>query len=80
MSNATGRSCPLEDVHMIRTLLGCALLAAAAPALAVDGLPDSSFGVFSSGRNLISIDIGSLNIDLLAKTLVSADGSIFRRD
>ena len=62
---------------MIRTLLGCALLATAAPALAVDGLPDSTFGVFSSGRNLISIDIGALNIDLLAKTLVSADGSIF---
>ena len=62
---------------MIRTLLGCALLAAAAPALAVDGLPDASVGIFSSGRNLISIDIGASDPDLLAKTLVSADGSIF---
>ena len=62
---------------MRRHLLICSLLLAAGPALAVDGLADSTFGVFSSGRNLIAIDQGGLNIDQLAKTLVSDNGTIF---
>lgn len=62
---------------MYRNLLASALLAAAGPALAVDGLADSTFGIFSSGRNLIAIDQGGLNIDQLAKTLVSDNGTIF---
>lgn len=62
---------------MIRKLLIATLLAAAGPALAVDGLPDSTFGLFSSGRNFVGIDLGGTNSDQLAKTLVSDDGSIF---
>ena len=62
---------------MRRHLLTCSLLLAAGPALAVDGLPDSTFGLFSSGRNFVPIDQGGTNNDQLAKTLVSKDGSIF---
>lgn len=62
---------------MIRKFLISALLAAAGPALAVDGLPDSTFGLFSSGRNFVGVDLGGTNNDQLVKTLVSADGSIF---
>lgn len=58
-------------------LLACALLASAGPALANDGLLDSSFGIFSTGRNLVAIDQGGTNADQLADTLVAADGSIF---
>jgi uncharacterized delta-60 repeat protein len=71
-------SCSLfEDDLMFRKLLACALLAAAGPAFANDGLLDSSFGIFSTGRNLVAIDQGGTNSDQLADTLVAADGSIF---
>jgi uncharacterized delta-60 repeat protein len=66
-----------ETIAMFRKLLVCTLLAAASPALANDGLLDSSFGVDSSGRNVIPIDLGGVNYDRLTDTLVSADGSIF---
>jgi uncharacterized delta-60 repeat protein len=62
---------------MYRKLLACALLAAAGPAMAVDGLLDSSFGIFSTGRNVVALDQGGTNSDTLASTLVGADGSIF---
>lgn len=62
---------------MYRKILACALLAVAGPALAVDGLLDSSFGAFATGRNIVAIDRGGTNADLLSDTLVAADGSIF---
>ncbi len=62
---------------MRRSLLAFALLVAAGPALAVDGLLDSTFGIFSTGRNVVAIDEGGTNSDTLASTLVAADGSIF---
>lgn len=62
---------------MRRHLLTCSLLLAAGPALAVDGLPDSTFGLFSSGRNFVGVDLGGTNSDQLVKTLVGEDGSIF---
>lgn len=57
--------------------LSLALLAAASPALANDGLLDSSFGIFSTGRNVIALDNGGSNADALADVLVAADRSIF---
>ncbi|MBL0164512.1 MAG: hypothetical protein IPP82_12955 [Xanthomonadales bacterium] len=62
---------------MIRKILTCALLVAAGPALAVDGLLDSSFGIFSSGRNVAAPDQGGTNSDKLADVLVGADGAVF---
>ena len=62
---------------MRRSLLAFALLLAAGPALAVDGLLDSTFGIFSTGRNVVAIDEGGTNSDTLASTLVAEDGSIY---
>ena len=62
---------------MRRHLVACTLAIAATPALAVDGLLDSSFGIFSSGRNLIALNQGGTNSDTLADVLVSPDGRIF---
>lgn len=59
------------------TLFFVALLLVTGPVLANDGVLDSSFGVFSTGRNLVAIDQGGTNADQLADTLVAADGSIF---
>jgi uncharacterized delta-60 repeat protein len=77
MSMQWGSRSFTEVNTMYRKFLACALLAAAGPALAVDGLLDSSFGIFSTGRNVIAIDQGGTNADTLASTLVGADGSIF---
>ncbi len=62
---------------MHRHLVACTLALAASPAVAVDGLLDSSFGIFSSGRNLVALDQGGTNADTLADVLVGADGRIF---
>ncbi len=67
----------LEATFMHRHFLTFALLLAAGSAFANDGVLDSSFGVFSTGRNLVAIDQGGTNADQLADTLVAADGSIF---
>ncbi len=58
-------------------ILAFVLLASAGPALANDGMLDSSFGIFSTGRNFLPIDQGGTNADELADTLVASDGSIF---
>ncbi len=62
---------------MHRHFLAFSLFAAATPALANDGLLDSSFGIFSTGRNVIALDNGGTQSDTLADILVAADGSIF---
>ena len=62
---------------MHRPLVACLLSVAACPALAVDGLLDPGFGIFSSGRNLVALNQGGSNSDTLADVLVAADGRIF---
>ena len=62
---------------MRRYLLAFALFAAAGQAGAVDGLPDSTFGLFSSGRNSIALNNGGTNSDSTVDVLVNADRSVF---
>ncbi|MEO7198886.1 MAG: hypothetical protein ABIY56_01575 [Dokdonella sp.] len=62
---------------MRRYLLAFALSAAAGQAGAVDGLPDSTFGLFSSGRNSIALNNGGTNSDSTVDVLVNADRSVF---
>lgn len=62
---------------MIRNLSLCLLAAASGSAWAVDGLPDSTFGFLSSGRNVISLNRGGTDSDTLVDVLVNADRSIF---
>ncbi|MEO6076899.1 MAG: delta-60 repeat domain-containing protein, partial [Dokdonella sp.] len=62
---------------MIRNLSLCLLAAASSSAFAADGLPDSTFGVFGSGRNFISLNLGGSNSDSTVDVLVAADRSIF---
>lgn len=62
---------------MIRNLLVFCLAAASSSAWAADGLLDMSFGIFSTGRNVLALDQGGSNSDTLADVLVAADGSIF---
>lgn len=62
---------------MRRQLLASALVFAAVPAFAVDGLLDPGFGIFSTGRNLVAINQGGTNQDQLADVLVAGDGSVF---
>lgn len=62
---------------MIRNLSLCLLAAASGSAFAADGLPDSTFGVFGSGRNFISLNRGGLDADTIVDVLVNADRSIF---
>ena len=62
---------------MIRTLSLCLFAAASGSAFAVDGLPDSTFGFFSSGRNVITLNNGGTDSDSTVDVLVNADRSIF---
>ena len=62
---------------MYRFLFTCLLAGVSGSALAVDGQLDSSFGIFSTGRNLAALDQGGTNSDKLADVLVGTDGSLF---
>ena len=62
---------------MIRTLTLCLLAAVSTSAWAVDGLPDSTFGIFSTGRNFVALNQGGSNSDSTVDVLVAADRSIF---
>ena len=62
---------------MLRTLSLFLLAAASTSALAVDGLPDSTFGFLSSGKNVVSLNLGGSNNDTTVDVLVGADRSIF---
>ena len=62
---------------MIRTLSLCLLAVASGSVLAVDGLPDSTFGFLASGRNVISLNQGGSNSDSIVDVLVNPDRSIF---
>ncbi len=62
---------------MLRKLSLYLLAAASTSALAVDGLPDSTFGFLASGRNVISLNRGGTNSDTTVDVLVNADRSIF---
>jgi len=69
---------PLPGVTLMRRCLSVLALAlGSAPVLAVDGLLDSSFGVFSTGRNFVALDIGGSNSDTLADVLVNPQGQIY---
>lgn len=54
-----------------------ALGLAAGDALAQDGLLDPAFGIFGTGRNVITHDQGGTNADTSAGVLVAADGRIY---
>jgi uncharacterized delta-60 repeat protein len=62
---------------MVRSLLSCVLAFAGSYVLAADGLPDSTFGIFDSGRNIISLNQGGTNSDTIVDVLVNADRSLF---
>ena len=61
---------------MIRSISLCLLAAASGSALAVDGLPDSTFGFLASGRNVIALNQGGSNSDSIVDVLVNPDRSI----
>lgn len=62
----------------MRPVLPCLMsLLLTSPALAADGLIDTAFGVFSSGRNIVAHDLGGSQSDTLADVLVAADGKVF---
>jgi uncharacterized delta-60 repeat protein len=62
---------------MVRSLLCCFLAVVCGSALAADGLPDSTFGIFASGRNIVALDQGGTNSDTIVDVLVNADRSLF---
>lgn len=62
---------------MIRHLALSLLALASASAWAVDGLPDSTFGILSSGKNFIPLNLGGSNADSTVDVLVAANRSIF---
>ena len=61
---------------MRKILLYC-LLSAAAHLAASDSDIDTSFGIFSTGHNVISINRGGDNADYVAEVLTAADGSLY---
>lgn len=61
---------------MVRTLLVCSLVAASGAAWAVDGLPDSTFGILASGKNVVALNQGGSNSDTIVDVLVNPDRSI----
>lgn len=73
----TGTPALAEAFIMIRNLSLCLLAAASGSAFAADGLPDSTFGFLSSGRNVISLNRGGTDSDTIVDVLVNADRSIF---
>jgi len=60
-----------------RNALFCTALAASALATAADSDVDTSFGIFSTGHNVVSINGGGGNGDAVAETLVAPDGSLY---
>ncbi|MEO7917484.1 MAG: delta-60 repeat domain-containing protein [Dokdonella sp.] len=62
---------------MIRHFCLCLLAAVSGSAFAVDGLPDSTFGILSSGKNFVSLNLGGSNNDSTVDVLVGTDRSIF---
>jgi uncharacterized delta-60 repeat protein len=62
---------------LIRTVLFCAALAANTFAVAADSDIDTSFGVFSTGHNVVAINGGGGNGDTVAEVLVAPDGSLY---
>jgi uncharacterized delta-60 repeat protein len=61
----------------IRTSLFCAALAASTLATAADSDIDTSFGIFSTGHNVVPINGGGGNGDTVAELLVAPDGSLY---
>lgn len=61
----------------IRTALFCAALAANTFAVAADSDIDTSFGVFSTGHNVVAINGGGGNGDTVAEVLVAPDLSLY---
>lgn len=62
---------------LIRTAFFCATLAASTLVAAADSDVDTSFGVFSTGHNVVSINGGGGNGDTVAEVLVAPDGSLY---
>jgi uncharacterized delta-60 repeat protein len=60
----------------IRSVLIAAMLASTT-AYAADGNVDTSFGIFSTGHNVISVDAGGTNTDTVAEVLTAPDGSLY---
>lgn len=60
-----------------RTSLFCAALAASTLASAADSDVDTSFGVFSTGHNVVPTNAGGGNGDTVADVLVAPDGSLY---
>ncbi|UXI70152.1 hypothetical protein [Tahibacter amnicola] len=61
----------------VRSFLACAALGLSAVAGAADSELDTSFGIFSTGRNVIPINGGGSNSDYVAEVLVAPDNSIY---
>jgi len=64
-------------MHRLSAFCLLALGLAAGPALAQDGLLDSSFGIFGTGRNVIAHDLGGGNADTLADVVTDAQGRLY---
>jgi len=62
---------------LIRNALFCAALAANTVAVAADSDIDTSFGVFSTGHNVVPINGGGGNGDTVAEVLVAPDHSLY---
>jgi uncharacterized delta-60 repeat protein len=60
-----------------RTILFCAALAANTLAHGADSDIDTSFGIFSTGHNVVPINGGGGNGDTVADVLVAPDSSLF---
>src|SRR5689334_19156042 len=61
----------------VRTALFSTALLVSAVAMANDADTDTSFGIFSSGHNVVSVNAGSLNADYVADVLTAPDGSLY---
>ncbi|HUD41247.1 MAG TPA: hypothetical protein VMR06_04540 [Dokdonella sp.] len=64
-------------MHRSIAMPALALALAAGAVHAQDGLLDSNFGIFGTGRNVIAHDQGGGNADQSAGALVAPDGSIY---
>lgn len=60
----------------LRSILCLAILAASAPA-AADSEIDTDFGIFSTGHNVVPINNGGNDADMVADVLTAADGSLY---
>jgi uncharacterized delta-60 repeat protein len=68
--------CIRETAMKLRSILCLATLAASAPA-AADSEIDTDFGMFPTGHNVVPINNGGNDADMVADVLTAADGSLY---